>query len=103
MLNYWARLILLPSSRLVSHCYWSLFENPQTSDPWLNSIKDIIYSTGQYHIWEDQKNLSTSEPKYLEKQLYYLKENLKDQYIQKSSVNLCAESKLVFLNMLKRP
>ena len=32
MLKYWFRLISLPASRLVSHCYWSIFNNPNVTE-----------------------------------------------------------------------
>ena len=40
MLKYWTRLITIPKSKLVSHCYWSLQGNPNsvTTDLWLKTI-----------------------------------------------------------------
>ena len=67
MLTNWKRFISLPNSRLVAHCYWSLLDNPHPSHPWLHCTKDIIFSTGQYHIWHNQKYNFASDPKFLSK------------------------------------
>jgi hypothetical protein len=96
MLNYWTRLIALPSNRLVSQCYWSLFDNPNTNDPWLKSVKDIIFSTGQYYVWHNQKDIGAIGPKGSKINLSYMLQNLKDQFIHKSSMKIDSENKLTY-------
>ena len=101
MLKYWARLITLPTSRLVSNCYWSLFNNPNNTDPWVKSIKEIIFASGQYHVWHNQKQLGISEPKFIRKHISYMSQNLKDQFIQKATMKMNSESKLVLFKNAK--
>ena len=50
MLKFWFRLVTLPQNRLVSQCYWTLQNIPNFHDTWLNSIKNIIDSSGFSHI-----------------------------------------------------
>ena len=97
MVKYWFRLITLPSSRLASHCYWSLFDTKTTKDPWFNSIKATIDSTGQYFVWNDQKSLSTNNKSYLLSRQTYICNTLKDLSIQKSSDKMASETKLSLL------
>ena len=94
MLKYWYRLITLPETRLVSHCYWSLLNNPMVTDPWLNSVKNIILSTGQYFVWQNQKQLCSLGPIGIKRNLCFMKQNLKDQFIQQSITKMANESKL---------
>ena len=103
MLKYWMRLITLPKSKLVSHCYWSLQNNPNSvdADPWLNSIKNVIFSTGQYQIWNNQSNLGEMGNKFVQKPLAYMCQNIKDQFIQKASTKMETESKLLFFKNAK--
>ena len=42
-LDYWKRLICLPKSTLVSHCYWSLLDNPHPADLCLHFTEDTIF------------------------------------------------------------
>ena len=102
MLKYWARLISLPRSRLVSMCYWSLVDNHHLSDTWLNSIKNTIFSTGQFYIWNNQRHFSVSDYKFLSQKVCYLKQNLKDQFILKSSQKMQTESKLMYFKNSKQ-
>ena len=46
MIKYWFRIISRPEDRLAAHCYWSILELNPTNDPWLNTIQNIINSTG---------------------------------------------------------
>ena len=102
MLKYWARLITLPSSRLVSHCYWSVFDTLGCSDPWVNSIKNIIFSTGQYEIWNNQKAVGILGLKFINSHISYMAQNLRDQFIQNASSNLNDESKLLYFKNAKQ-
>ena len=102
MLKYWARLITLPSSRLVSQCYWSVFDTLGCSDPWVNSIKNIIFSTGQYEIWNNQKAVGVLGPKFINSHISYMTQNLRDQFIQNASSNLNNESKLLYFKNAKQ-
>ena len=101
MLKYWFRLISLPASRLVSHCYWSIFNNPNVTDPWLNSIKNIIFNTGQCHLWSNQKDFVSLGQKFSQKHVAYLSQNLKDQSIQLLSSKINEENKLHFFKNAK--
>ena len=94
MLKYWFRLISLPSSRLVSHCYWSLYDQHNCSDSWLESIKSIIYSSGQCFIWNNQKEIGASGQFNLKRHQAYLSQNLKDQASQHLFEKIQSESKL---------
>ena len=94
MLKYWIRLISLPSSRLVSHCYWSLYDLPNYSDTWLDSMKNIIYSSGQCFIWNNQKEFGASGQFNLRRHQAYLSQNLKDQSFQQLFEKVESESKL---------
>ena len=99
ILNYWKRLICLPKSTLVSHCYCSLLDNPHPADLCLHFTEDtIFFATGQYHIWHIKKDFFPSHHKFLSKQFIYLKDNLKDQFFPKSSSNLHPQSALVKFN-----
>ena len=75
MLKYWIRLLTLPKSRLVSHCYWSLQNNPDRTDPWLRSIKNLIFSTGQCQIWNNQCDLADMGFKFANKHISYIFQN----------------------------
>ena len=101
MLKYWFRLISLPASRLVSHCYWSTFNNPNVTDPWHNSIKNIIFNTGQCHLWLNQKELVSLGPKVSQRYIAYLSQNLKDQSAQLLSSKINEENKLHFFKNAK--
>ena len=101
MLKYWGRLISLPNTRLVSHCYWSLFDNPNSTDPWAKSVKEIIFSSGQYYIWHNQRSIGTEGPKSIKSHISYMSQNLKDQFIQKTSTKMNSESKLTHFKTAK--
>ena len=101
MLKYWIRLISLPPSRLASHCYWSLYNSPDCSDPWLKSIKNIIFSSGQYHIWANQIDLGALGLKLAQRNMSYLSRNLKDQSIQHLTSKIENENKLHYFKYAK--
>jgi len=94
VLKYWIRLISLPSSRLVSHCYWSLYDLPNCSDSWLDSMKNIIYSSGQCFIWNNQNEFGASGQFNLRRHQAYLSQNRKDQSFQHLFGKLQSKSKL---------
>ena len=54
-----------------------------------------FFATGQYHILHIKKDFFPSHHKFLSKQFIYLKDNLKDQFIPKSSSNFHPQSALV--------
>ena len=97
LVKYWLRIVTLPTNRLASHCYWSLFDTNNIKDPWINSIKSTIYTTGQYYIWNDQKSLSTQNIAYLRNSVAYICNTLKDLSIQKSIEKIASETKLSLL------
>lgn len=95
MLKYWARLVTLPRSTLVSHCYWSLYNNDSVlSDPWFRTIRNIIYSTGNKKLWDDQVALSSMPFKSLLKSLSPTFKNVKIQYLQFHTDKCGVESRL---------
>ena len=68
MLKYWSRLTTLPKSRLVSQCYWSLYNMKNGKDTWLASIKQIIESSNQHNfnfLWNSQTLLHNVDPKII--------------------------------------
>ena len=101
MLKYWTRLITLPKSNLVSHCYWSLENDPTIADPWLSSVKNVIFSTGQFQLWNNQKDLSEMDQKFIQKQQSYMSQNLLDQFLQHAPAKMESESKLIFFKNAK--
>ena len=94
MLKYCIRLISHPSSRLVSHCYWSLYDRRDRSDSWLEWIKSIIYSIGPCYIWNNQKEIGVSGQFNLSIHQAYLSQNLKDRAFQQLFEKLQCQSKL---------
>ena len=65
MLKYWFRIATLPKNKLASHCYWTLHAQSNLKDSWFDSIKNIINSTGQYHVWNSQTSLFQEDKKVL--------------------------------------
>lgn len=101
MLKYWARLTTLPENSLAAHCYWTLKNNPSINDPWLTTVKNIISSSGQYYFWNQQNELRNANNSFLRKQLLYISENLKDQFLHQAVTKLDDSSKLVFFKDTK--
>ena len=91
MIKYWFRLVTLPKTRLVSHCYWSLLDK---NDPWFNHVKSIINCTGQSYLWKNQKLLSTVDPKQISIFQSLISKTLQDQFIQYASAKMDSEPKL---------
>ena len=96
MIKYWFRLISLPSDRLAAHCYWSMFEN-SINNPWLNTVKNIIHSTGQFTIWYDQKSLASERRQILRSHEKMVIKVLKFNSLQNSSEKMSEETKLTLL------
>ena len=103
MTKFWFRLVTLPKSRLVSHCYWSLLNINPRNDPWLNAIKNIINSTGQQFIWDSQVSLSSLDPKQVSRHLNYICQTLQDTSLQQSVEKIGSEAKLEFYRNCKPP
>ena len=101
MIKYWFRLLTLPKDRLASHCYWSLLDCKTTTDPWLNAIKKIITSTGQYFIWEGQKALAASQKCVLRKHESYVCQTLQDVSFQTIGDNISQQTKLTLFRNSK--
>ena len=101
MIKYWLRLISLEKDTLVSHCYWALFEDPLLSDPWLRTIRNIVYSTGFQQLWDNQAALSRTEPKTLNVFKKSMIEHIKNQFIQSLTSNMQNESRLHFFKNSK--
>ena len=103
MIKFWFRLVTLPKNRLVTHCYWSLLNINSRNDPWLNAIKNIIYSTGQNFIWDSQVNLSALDPKQASRHLKYICQTLQDISLQQTCDKIGNETKLEFYRNCKPP
>ena len=101
MVRYWFRLITLPMDRLAAHCYWSLFDNSNITDPWLNSMSRIINSTGQYYVWSQQKHLASENKNVLRKHKLYICRTLGDLAHQATEENIGKETKLDLFNKSK--
>lgn len=102
MLKYWFRIITLPTNRLASHCYWTLLDSNTINDPWLNTIQNIISSTGQYYVWNDQKILASQEDsRTLRMHEAYISQTLKDISSQQASEKIDNETKLSLLKNCK--
>ena len=94
MIKYWFRLVTLPKSRLVSHCYWSLFNNANTEDSWICSIKNIIDSSGLSYIWSDQKSLQDLDSRALASLTTNILKSLECQFLQNANSEIRQQSKL---------
>ena len=101
MLRYWFRLISLPGNRLASHCYWSLVDVCPSNDPWLSTIHEIIYSSGQYYIWNGQKTFASLNHTERRKYELYMTRTLQDISVQHLSEKTKTETKLHFLENCK--
>ena len=94
MLKYWIRVATLPTSRLASHCYWTLFEQPNVKDNWFDSIKTLINSTGQYFIWNNQVSFFRSNEINIKRNKNYILKTIQDLYVQFSHEKMSLEKKL---------
>ena len=101
MIKYWLRLISLEKDTLVSHCYWALFADPLLSDPWLRTIRNIVYSTGFQQLWDNQDAISQVDPKTLNVFEKSIIMNIKNQFLQSLTSNLQNESRLQFFENSK--
>ena len=101
MFKYWFRLISLPSSRLVSHCYKTLLEQTHFNDEWIQRIKKIIQQSGQFYIWDNQKDFAMKSSKEKLSFTKTVSKNLKDVQLQSAQLKMHSESKLRFLKDAK--
>ena len=101
MLKYWFRLVTLPKNRLVSHCYWSLLEIADLKDPWFDTIQNIINTTGQYFIWNNQTLLAETETRTILKLQGHILNTLQDLSVQYSITKMENESKLYLFKNAK--
>ena len=104
MIKYWSRLTTLPKSRLVSHCYWSLYSMKNVKDTWLTSIKESIRSTGQYNfnfLWNSQNALHQVDQNVIAKCLRNIKKTLKHQFLTTAVEKMNEQSKLRFFRDAK--
>ena len=94
MIKFWFRLVTLPKSRLVSHCYWALLDKVNLQDDWICSIKNIIGSSGLCHFWNDQKLLQKLNPKEIAKTIASITKSFKDQFLQNAISEISDQNKL---------
>lgn len=92
MLKFWFRLVSLPKSRLVSHCYWSILEN--SNDKWLQSIRNSIYSSGQCFLWDNQHQIRECDPLQLSKYQDLIWRTEQDQFLSSATEKIKSEAKL---------
>ena len=100
-LGDWFRIISLPTDRLAAHCYWTLLDSNTTNDPWLNSIQNIINSSGQYFVWNEQKSLATQDASTFSTHAAYISQTIQDVWFQNSVEKMENESKLTLLKNCK--
>ena len=62
---------------------------------WLECIKSILNETGLAYVWESQSVLNKTDIKY------YIKQNLKDQFIQKWFSDIDNSSRGQFYSLFK--
>ena len=99
MLKYWSRLVTLPDSRLVSHCYWSLKKQKNSKDLWLSSIKQIIESAGQRNfnfLWNSQNSLHKVDPKITSKCHSQILKTSKISFLSGAVNDMDGQTKLQF-------
>ena len=94
MLKFWFRLISLPKTRLVSHCYWALLDKVNIQDDWICSIKNIIGSSGFCNVWNDQESLHQINQKEIPKIISSIRNSFKDQFLQNAQSEISNQSKL---------
>ena len=104
MIKYWCRIATLPKSRLVSRCYWSLFNLKNVKDKWLTSVKETIESTGQRNfnfLWKSQKELEQVDPKLIFKCQSQVLETFKHQFLSTAVNKMNEQNKLQFFREAK--
>ena len=94
MLKYWFRLVTLPKSRLVSHCYWSLMGKTNFQDEWISSLKIIIQHSGYCHLWNDQESISQINPKQIPQIITGITKSLENQFLQNATAEISNQNKL---------
>ena len=94
MLKYWFRILTLPKTRLVAHCYWALYDQENIQDDWISSIKNIIGSSGFSHIWDEQKTLNEVNPKEISKIVLFITKSFEDQFLQNAQSEISEQKKL---------
>ena len=97
MLKYFCRIVTLPKSRLVSHCYWSLFNLKNVNDQWLLSVKEIIQSAGQRtfnFLWNSQKSLFQVDTRLISKCQAQALVTFKQQFLSTAVNTMAEQSKL---------
>ena len=103
MLKYWFRLVTLPKSRLVSHCYWSLMGKTNFQDEWISSLKNIIQHSGYCHLWNDQESISQINPKQIPQIITGITKSLENQFLQNATAEISNQNKLNLYQKMERP
>ena len=68
---------------------------------WFESIKNIIYQTGQYFIWNSQKALINKPTQTIHKHKMHITKTLKDLFVQYSCDKMATENKLYLFKTAK--
>ena len=104
MLKYWSRLVTLPKSRLVSHCYWSLKDLQNAKDTWFTSVKQIIELSGQHNfnfLWNSQNLLHNVDPKTISQCHSQIFKNSKINFLSGAVTDMEKQVKLQYFKEAK--
>lgn len=104
MLKYWSRLVTLPESRLVSHCYWSLHKTKKSKDTWFTSVKQIIETSGQHNtnfLWNSQTSLNKVDPKLIAHCLSQILHHSKMDFLSGAVTDMEKQTKLQYFKEAK--
>ena len=96
MIKFWFRLISLPKSRLVSHCYNALINNSE-NDAWCKTIENLINSAGKMYVWNEQNEIAKLSQKLRRKEEKFICRTLDDLGVQKHAEKMRSETKCLLL------
>ena len=100
MLKYWFRLIQLPQSRLIYHCYRTLLDS-QTPDKWMSSVKKLLYESGKPYVWDQQLLLPHKDKAYMSALQKEIIQTIYDQHKQTVTEKISTESRLKYYRLFK--
>ena len=99
MIKFWMRLIATNNNKLSSKIYQVLFNMHVAniySSPWICAIENILNSCGFTYIWLQQCKQSDTWVDYI------LKQNIKDQFIQRWTSDINNSPKCSTINCINR-
>ena len=98
MIGFWAKMMLCQENKLCKTMYMYLYNcyiRGEINNKWLVCIKNILDSCGLSFVWHQQNPVSV---KWLEN---IVKQNLKDQFVQKWNSELDSSSKGAIYRIFK--